>query len=174
MKNRLSYLVVVLIALLLGCDSSTSSNEEENDKGNNPLTEAGLTYEVNGQTFNIEGAEVQSHNPVRDYLIIVAPSPLGIQLRMIPNKTGTYKHDDGDNEFRRFNVWFPHEGVTYYADNDKGSASITLTEIGTMTDQAGQTYNGSIKGSFSGTFVSDAGNSITVENGYFFTKNIDK
>lgn len=175
MKNLIKIILVLVTLALISCAEDSPTNDDNNGNGNgngdNPLTESGLVYEVDGQQYKIEAAEVQSHNPVRDYLIIVAPSPLGIQLRMIPNEVGTYNHDDGDNEFRRYNVWFPHEGVTYYADNDKGSSTITLTEVGTMTEDAGQSYNGSIKGSFSGVFVSNNGESIVVENGYFYTEN---
>ena len=170
MKKIFVLTLLTFVFLVFSCadDSTTNNDDNEGNGGNNPLTSAGLVCKVDGKELKFDESFAQSHNPVRDYLILTAPNAAGIQLRMIPNVKGTYKHNDGTNEFRRFNVWFPYEGETYYADNDKGSATITITEVGELTDEV-VGYIGFIKASFSGVFVSETGNSINVTDGYAYS-----
>lgn len=166
MKKIFSIALLSLIFLAVSCadDSSTNNNDKV---GVNPLTSAGLVCKVDGKEVKYATSYALSHTPVADYLTLTAPDATGIQLRTIPNAKGTYKHSDGSNAFRRFNVWFTYEGETYFADNDKGSATITITEVGEMA--SGGVYSGIVKASFSGVFVSATGNSINVTDGYLYS-----
>lgn len=123
----------------------------------------GMTYVVDGVRYTNEVAPVLGETPVAGFMTITSPDSLGIQLRMLPNEVGTYKAGEGPSEYRLVDVWFPHEGVRYDANADKGSATITLTEVGTM----GWPYQGDVAGTFSGTFVDAIGNEIKVTDGEF-------
>ena len=123
----------------------------------------GLTYVVNGQRFTNDVAPVLGETPVAGYMTITSPNSIGIQLRMLPNEKGTYKAGEGPSDYRLVDVWFPHEGTRYDASKDKGSATIVLTEVGTM----GWPYVGEVAGTFEGTFVSADGSKIIVTDGEF-------
>ena len=110
-----------------------------------------------------------SNTPVADYLTIASPDATALQLRTIPNAKGTYKHNDGDNEYRRYNVWFNFEGKRYDVNNSVGSSTVTITEVGVMP-ATGAYYDGFIKGSFSGTFVAEDNSQIVITNGFFYAE----
>lgn len=165
MRRVFSISLLLFALLLAGCSDDESTNPT--DGGSTyPLTKEGFQYKIDGAPFVSIDCKVLSHTPVRDYFTIVSPTSTGIQLRTLPDKVGTYENTVGDNEFRRFNVWFVSGAKTYYADNDRGKAKITLTEVGTMGE--GGTYTGVVKGSFSGTFVADDKTELVVTDGYFW------
>ncbi len=163
MKKVLSISILFFVLLLASCSDDDSTNPSTE---NNPLTKEGFQYKIGGAPFVSIDCNVLSHTPVRDYFTIVSPNSTGIQLRTLPDEVGTYQNTVGDNEFRRFNVWFKSGAKTYYADNDRGNAKITLTEVGKMGENGA--YNGVVKGSFSGTFVADDKTEIVVTDGYFW------
>lgn len=166
MKKVLSITVLLFMLLLAGCSDDESTNPTDDSNKNNPLTKEGMQYKVDGAPFTFTECKVRSHDPVRDYMMIVAPNSTGIQLRTLPNETGTYENTVGDNLYRRYNVQFKHGSNMYYADNERGNAKITLTEVGKMGENGA--YTGIVKGSFSGTFVAEDKTEITVTDGYFW------
>jgi murein DD-endopeptidase MepM/ murein hydrolase activator NlpD len=129
----------------------------------------GLSYEVDGETFSFDDALVMAQTPVAEFLTVVAPTSVGIQLRTLPNEVGTYTIGQGPRSYREVNVWFPHEGVRYNAGIDAGSGTIVFTSVGTMV---GFNYEGDIKGTFEGTFVAADGTEIEVENGVFHAQGL--
>lgn len=137
----------------------------EDAKASNSKFEGyGLSYDVNGKTFTHESAPVLGQTPVADYMTITAPNSAGIQLRMLPNEVGTYKIGEGPSQWRLVDVWFPHEGKRYTAEKGKGSGTIKITKVGTMTMGG---YEGVVEGTFEGTFVAADGSEIKVTNGVF-------
>ena len=172
MKKYLGVFLFLLLLAAIGCSESNSTNTENklDDKGNtnNPLTQEGFQYKVKGKSFSFDVCQVLIHTPVVDYLTIAAPGAVGIQLRTLPNEKGTYKNTVGDNPYRRYNVWFVHEGKRYNADNNRGNSSITFTEVGVMGEM-GSVYTGQIKGYFSGTFIADDNTELVVTDGFFYT-----
>ncbi|MCB0702473.1 MAG: hypothetical protein R2863_09795 [Candidatus Kapaibacterium sp.] len=166
MKRILSVTLLLLTLLFVSCSDDDTTNPSDDNNITNPLTKEGMQYKVDGAPFTQVDCKVLSHTPVRDYFTVVSPNSTGIQLRTLPDKTGTYENTVGDNLFRRYNVWFKHGSKMYYADNDRGNAKITLTEVGKMGENG--TYNGIVKGYFSGTFVNEDKTEITVTDGYFW------
>ncbi|MER3328590.1 MAG: hypothetical protein RIF34_03345 [Candidatus Kapaibacterium sp.] len=166
MKKILSVSMLLFILLLAGCGDDDSTNPTDDNNNNNPLTKEGMQYKIGGAPFTFAECKVLSHTPVRDYFTIVSPNSTGIQLRTLPDATGTYENTVGVNTFRRYNVWFVSGSKTYFADNDRGSSKITLTEVGKMGENGA--YSGIIKGSFSGTFVADDKTEIVVTDGFFW------
>ena len=90
--------------------------------------------------------------------------PVGIQLHTVPNALGTYACDSHQgNTWRKVNMWFHWNGVTYGAgarqssstDTSGSSCSITVTKV-----------SPNFEGSFNATFVSGA-TTITVTEGLF-------
>ncbi|PKL78837.1 MAG: hypothetical protein CVV25_10025 [Ignavibacteriae bacterium HGW-Ignavibacteriae-4] len=130
------------------------------------MTKEGIQYKIDGAPFTSIDCKILSHTPVRDYFTLVSPDATGIQLRQLPDSLGTYQNTVGENTFRRFNVWFVSGAKTYFADNDRGNAKITLTQVGKMGENGA--YDGTVKGSFSGTFVADDKSEIVVTDGYFW------
>lgn len=163
MKKVLSISILLFALLLAGCSDDESTNPTTD---NNPLTKEGMQYKIAGAPFVTIDCKVLSHTPVRDYFTLVSPDATGIQLLTLPDATGTYENTVGDNEFRRFNVWFKSGSKMYYADNERGNAKITLTQVGKMGENG--TYEGIVKGSFSGTFVADDKTEIVVTDGFFW------
>lgn len=163
MKKVLSISILLFALLIAGCSDDESTTPSDNK---NPLTKEGIQYKIGGAPFTSIDCKILSHTPVRDYFTVVSPNATGIQLRTLPDAVGTYENTVGDNEFRRYNVWFVSGAKTYYADNERGSSKITLTEVGKMGE--GGVYTGTVKGSFSGTFVADDKSEIVVTDGYFW------
>ncbi len=163
MKRVLSIVVLLFVLLLSSCSDNKSTDPSTET---NPLTKEGFQYKIAGESFTSMDCKVLSHTPVRDYFTVISPDATGIQLRTLPDATGTYENTVGENEYRRYNVWFKHGATTYFADNDRGIAKITLTEVGTMGE--GGVYTGIVKGSFSGTFVANDKTEIVVTDGFFW------
>ncbi len=166
MKKVLGISILLFMLILAGCSDDESTNPTDGGNSNNPFTKEGMQYKVGGSPFTFTECKVRSHDPVRDYMMIVAPNSTGIQLRTLPNATGTYENTVGDNLFRRYNVQFKHGSKLYYADNERGTAKITLTEVGQLGEN--YTYTGKVKGYFSGTFVADDKSEIVVTDGFFW------
>ncbi len=166
MNKLISITILLFMLLLAGCSDDETTNPTDGGSTSNPLTKEGMQYKIDGAPFALVDCKILSHTPVRDYFTIVCPDATGIQLRTLPDETGTYENMVGDNLFRRFNVSFKQGSITYYADNDRGNAKITLTEVGKMGENGA--YEGIVKGSFSGTFVAEDKSEIVVTDGYFW------
>lgn len=162
MKKLLSISVLFFVMLLAGCSDDDATNPSKD----NPFTKEGIQYKLDGAVHTSIDCEILSHYPVRYYFTLVSPDSTGIQLRMLPDSLGTYENTVGDNEFRRFNVRFKSGSTMYYADNTRGTAKITLTQVGKMGENGA--YDGIVKGSFSGTFVADDKTEIKVTEGFFY------
>ena len=106
MKKVLTISILLFMLLLAGCSDDESTNPTDGGTTSNPLTKEGMQYKVDGAPFTQVKCEVLSHTPVRDYFTVVSPNSTGIQLRTLPDKTGTYENTVGDNPYRIYNVWF--------------------------------------------------------------------
>lgn len=162
MKKILSISVLLFALLLAGC----SDDDATNPVNENPFTKEGIQYKIDGASFSSIDCNVLSHFPVRYYFTVVSPDSTGIQLLMLPDSLGTYENTVGENEYRRFNVRFKSGSTMYYADNERGKAKITLTQVGKMGENGA--YDGIVKGSFSGTFVAEDKSEIVVTDGFFY------
>ena len=187
MKTKIILLLCILTLVLNGCSSSMTQDnvgdaipEAEDYVGRAGITQediqtptsdkstfdgVGMTYTIDGETYVHETAPLMPQTPVADFMTITAPDSIGVQLRMLPYEVGSYKAGEGPSQWRLVDVWFGHNGKRYIADGSRGSATITLTEVVSAPN-----YEGQVKGTFSGTFVSEDGDSITVTNGKFVSE----
>lgn len=137
-----------------------------------PAGEVGASFKVDGETYRYVEASDFSFEDFAG--LIAAPQtgdranpgfPVGIQINSIPNALGTYACDSfKDNAYRKANIWFYWYGKTYIAGArasigtgpDGSSCSVTVTKP-----------KPNFEGSFSGTFINEDGDSLTVTDGLF-------
>lgn len=172
MNLKITTIILAILLLLSSCDESDSNsnvNIDNDGNGNieNNLTSEGVSYEVDGVLKTFEEAKVQANNPVAGFTIITLPSPIKLQLRMIPSETGSFKVGEGPSDFRLVDIWYWDDNNNQYiANKDRGDGTITLTEAGTLGQ--GGNYTGHAKGTFSCTVVDNEGNEIKITNGKFY------
>lgn len=131
---------------------------EEPSSGSTSLAddEYGYTMTVDGENVTVTDVLALDgfDRPVANYLSLGdAPA---LQLRMIPDGgEGAYTCGEGP-AFRKVELWYLHQGVYYYSENDGSSCSIEVTS-------ADSTY----EGTFSGTLYSNAGTKLVITDGFF-------
>ena len=135
------------------------------------LSEPSMVITRDGKEYTFKPAIVSSNTPVEGFLTVMTNNA-GLQLRMLPNKIGTYRAGEGPNEYRLVDVWYLSKGKWYFANKDVGEAVINIKKVGVMPEGSGITsYDGSVEGSFFGTLVAEYGSEIIISNAYFKTVN---